>query len=383
MIFDLKNLQDYTVKILDPNDESIVGTGFFFHPDGYILTCYHVIEPILNKQKDSTSSDLFQISLNRRPEKIEASLIHEYSFKDADIAVLKIKENSIESELIRYLPLEIHDERWNSTFEKITCFGYPQGSFIEQGIQASGEISGTANLDNHSVFQVGGFGIKEISPGYSGSPVICFRTKKVIGLINATYKKQENLAFFISLSNIIKHWEKNWIEIIEFHDVYRKIRKEISSESDRLLQEKLQKSPFISLGLQRGDIPKKKKTDHEEDFFRRNNNGKFIHQREWHNFSINNLMPPTGSYLLSSDVGFGKTTFLYWLTCEINKNSDNFAICIICSTFAEWKPESWDDLKGKISNLFKPLFQSITTETMFINDEDIKDCFDFYFYKNK
>ena len=381
--FDFKNLQDYTVKILNPNDDSIVGTGFFFHPEVYILTCYHVIDAILITQKESTSNNnLFRISVNYTPEKIEAKFVQEYSLKEADIAVLKVNTKMVGSCQIRYLPLEIHEERWNSTSEKITCFGYPDGPFIEDGIQASGEISGTTKIDNIPVFQIGGFGIKEIRPGYSGSPVICLRTKKVIGLIYATYPKQENLAFFVSFSSLVKYWEKNWNEAVEFHDTYRKIRKEISLEFDRLLQQKLQNSEFISLGLERGDIPKKKK-DHNEDFSDRDDPGKLIHQREWHNFSINDLMPPRGSYLLSSDVGFGKTTYLYWLACEINKNFDNFAVCIPCSAFAEWKPESWDDLKGKISNFFKPLFQNISADTFFINDEDIMDCFDFYFSKNK
>ena len=383
MIFDLNNLQDYTVKILDPNNESIIGTGFFFHPDGYILTCYHVIDSILVKQETSTSSDLFQVSLSNRPGTIDATLIHNFSLKEADIAVLKIKKNANGSESIHYLPLEIHYERGTAPYEKITSFGHPIGPFFEEGIQTSGEIFGTTKYDSRSVFQIGGFSQKETSPGYSGSPVICVRTKKVIGLIYATYQEKEYVSFFISISDLIKHWEKNWAEMENFHDVYRKIQEKISSESNRLLQEKLQKSPFIPLGLLRGDIPKKKKTDRNEDFFRRNDTGKLFHQREWHNFSNKDLLPPTGSYLLSSDVGSGKTTFLYWLTCEINKNPDNFAIYVLCSSFSDWKPESWDDLKEKISNSFKPLFQNFLTETIFINNEDIKDCLDFYFYKNK
>ncbi len=45
------NLEQYVQKILQPDKEEINGTGFFCHPGGYILTCYHVIEPHLKAGK--------------------------------------------------------------------------------------------------------------------------------------------------------------------------------------------------------------------------------------------------------------------------------------------------------------------------------------------
>lgn len=383
MNLDLMNLQDYTVKILCPNKESTIGTGFFIHPDGYILTGYHVIEPYLCKNETGQFDDIFRIILKSQTEQIEGLVIHEYCLKERDIAVLKIKNNSSKSNIFSYLPLDIHNERWTTAPEKFTSFGHPEGQFKDAGIQVTGEISGATNIDNIPVCQIGGFSLKELASGSSGSPVICVRTKKVIGLIYATYH-QENLAFFAPISGILNHWEKTWKEMIEFHDVYKRIQKEIYSEACEFLEDKLKNSPFIPLDLQRGDIleKKKKKTTYYDDF-QKSESKTSIHHRVWHNFSVSDLLPPTGSYLLSANVGFGKTTFLHWLTSEINKKQDNLAIFIECSKFSDWNPESWEDLKQKIFNAFKPRFQNKSNAGFYVNDDDIKDCLDFYFNSKK
>ena len=128
---------------------------------------------------------------------------------------------------------------------------------------------------------------------------------------------------------------------------------------------------------------KKKKNVKKFDDDQERENKKNIHHRTWHNFSVSDLLPPKGSYLLSANVGFGKTTFLYWLSSEINKKIDNLGIFIESSIFADWKPESLGDLKQKIFNRLTPHFQNNSTEEFYVNDEDIKDCLDFFFYHNK
>lgn len=51
MIIDTTDLRPFLVKILKADKEETNGTGFFCHPNGYILTCYHVIEKYIDKRK--------------------------------------------------------------------------------------------------------------------------------------------------------------------------------------------------------------------------------------------------------------------------------------------------------------------------------------------
>jgi len=381
MNLDLKNLHEYTVKIFLANGDSIIGTGFFFHPDGYILTCYHVIDPSLSTDKEHQLTENFQILFNNQTEKIDVDILYNYSLKENDIAVLKIRKKTLK---VPFLPLEIYNERWHIISEKFASFGYPRGQFKDHGILVSGNISGSTKIDNLPVFHIEGFSVRELSRGYSGSPVVCARTKKVIGLINATYIERDNVAFFIPISKMIIYWKQCWREIIDFHDVYRRIREEIQFELNGYLTEKLKDSPFIPLHLQRGDIKEKKeKEDDIFDFFLKKTRKKIKRIREWHNFPISELQPLTGSYLLSADVGCGKTTFLFWLARENNTNFGYLALFIECSKFAEWKSDSWEDLKQKISNHFQPTLKKNPANNPFINDEDVKDCLDFFFQNEK
>jgi len=49
------DLEQYVLKILQPERRETNGTGFFCHPDGYILTCYHVIEPHLKAGRNDVN----------------------------------------------------------------------------------------------------------------------------------------------------------------------------------------------------------------------------------------------------------------------------------------------------------------------------------------
>ena len=55
------DLRPYLVKILWSDKETINSTGFFCHPDGYILTCYHVIEPYLKEACKSSKDYKYKI----------------------------------------------------------------------------------------------------------------------------------------------------------------------------------------------------------------------------------------------------------------------------------------------------------------------------------
>ena len=86
------DLEQYVLKILQPEKKETNGTGFFCHPDGYILTCYHVIQPHLNAGKND-------VNVIYRDKEHQARICEEYSIEDADIAVLKLVRPLPSSEL--------------------------------------------------------------------------------------------------------------------------------------------------------------------------------------------------------------------------------------------------------------------------------------------
>jgi S1-C subfamily serine protease len=79
---EMASVKKAIVGIVGRNN-SIPGTGFFLGPDGYVITCYHVIDNLTN----------IKIRINNQIDK-EAVLDKEKSVKHCDIAVLKINEPS-------------------------------------------------------------------------------------------------------------------------------------------------------------------------------------------------------------------------------------------------------------------------------------------------
>ena len=182
MSAEIGDLEQYVLKILQPERREN-GTGFFCHPDGYILTCYHVIEPHLNAGRND-------VNVIYRYEEHQARICEEYSIEDADIAVLKLVRPLPSSEL-KYLPLDTH-KRWD-VGDEIYSFGYPEGY-----------SGGATKVEGASVIQITGLDLSNVDNGYSGAPVLNLRNKKVIGLINARYRPTQ--AFFVPLTELLKRW---------------------------------------------------------------------------------------------------------------------------------------------------------------------------------
>jgi len=334
----LLDLSPYLVKILLPNKETINGTGFFCHPEGYILTCYHVIEPHLNKN---------EVSIIYKDIRCQAKISKEYCLKKPDIAILKPTEGLAS---VSYLPLDVH-ERW-SIDDRIYSFGYPKGYFQELGVSINGAIGGPTTIDSTNIIKITGLDLEEVNPGYSGAPILHLRTNKVIGLMNARYKPHQ--AFFVPLKELLKCWP----EIKDFHDVFKKIKLELAKEAEEKLKEKLKETPFIPLSLEEGTIiekpPGKKQLKEER-----------VYGREWKVFDLSKLFPPAKSYILSSDAGTGKTTFFCWLTKELVNKTDTVPVFMTCAEFEEKNADNWRAVKEKLVGDYAQIFLKTDLEDFF------------------
>src|SRR5262245_53630260 len=126
----LGDLRPYLVKILALDENEVNGTGFLCHPDGYVLTCRHVIEHHLR-------CGSAQVSLLYGEERQQALIRDDLSCVEADIAVLVLPQKSASWP---YLPLDTH---WRVKLkDDLTSFGYPKGAFATGGVPIRGQVGG-------------------------------------------------------------------------------------------------------------------------------------------------------------------------------------------------------------------------------------------------
>gem|GEM_PF-1985265 len=335
MNVEVRDVEQYLLKILQPDKEDINGTGFFCHPAGYILTCYHVIEPHLNAR-------INEVNVIYESEKHRTQIYKDYCIKEADIAVLKLIE-PLQS--LKYLPLDVHN-LWDID-DKIYSLGYPVGYFEKPGIPINGSVGGPTIIEDISVIQISGLNLSNVDHGYSGAPAINLKNKKVIGLIYARYQPAQ--AFFVPLTELLKRWR----ELRDFHDVLKKIRLKIAQKAQEELNKKLRDSKFIPLNLECGTIPR----EPEEMEQARG----WVHGRKWEDFELETLLSSQKSFILSSSVGTGKTIFFHWLITQLI-DAETVPIFMPCAEFERINPRNWNEFKEQLISDFNQDFLKIDIE---------------------
>ena len=328
------DLRPYLVKVLTPA-EKVNGTGFFCNPEGFILTCYHVVKPWLTK-----SNEVFVVHKNS---KLRATLRPDFSTEEGDIAVLQL-DVSTEYKEWGFLPLDTY---WRVEPEdKLQSFGYPQGKkqFAKSGIPIAAEVGGLTHteVDKVKVYPIAGLNLGNVDGGYSGAPLVNHTTQKVIGLIHA--KHHEHQAFVVPLEPLFKRWA----DLRSFHDIFRQIREYLAKKAQAALQERLKETEFIPPALEQGEIPDKKSSEQAE---RAGPLG-----RRWERIDVSNLLRPSGKIVLSSDVGTGKTTFLYWLTKELLDKTAAVPVSLSCSKLEKYGALHWENLKKNLIDSFRVQF---------------------------
>src|SRR6202047_1315201 len=135
------------------------GSGFIFHPDGYILTNNHVVA-------DSTEQVVVLPSGNR----VRAKLVATDPKKD--IALLKIPGSNFPT-------LPIGESRKISVMDTVLAMGFPMSSTIGYDVSAyDGKVNAIRQSESAPLFQVDA----NINPGNSGGPLLNDRGE-VIGIV--------------------------------------------------------------------------------------------------------------------------------------------------------------------------------------------------------
>ncbi|WP_306534704.1 HEAT repeat domain-containing protein [Geobacter sp.] len=327
---EIGDLRHYLVQVLNPAGE-VEGTGFLCHPEGYVLTCWHVIET-WRKAGCETGEVYYQGSC------IKADLCLDCSVRGADLAVLKLhRRQPDETSPWPHLPLDVY---WRVQLgDELHSFGYPAGQFDESGIGFRGSMGALTPtpIKGLESYPITGLNLKNVDGGYSGAPVVDQRLQKVIGLVYAKHRATQ--AFIVPLRPLFEGWP----ELRVVHDVFEQIRTRLGEEAHAKLEEKMHHAPFIPLNLDCGVISERQEQEAGEEA------KAYEHGRTWNAFEPKRLLPPRQSYILSSDVGMGKTVFVYWLTAELVRRTRVVPWLMSCQDLERIDPKSGMDLRAVLA----------------------------------
>lgn len=176
-----------------------VGTAFLIHPDGYAVTCNHVIADNNNIEAETITATLRFFSGNKSiSENVEAIVL----MRDPhlDMAIVKIDPQNecitkmMQSMELDHLPyLRVADERDeldDLTGEKSIICGFPNAKETAQArtIEISGMTKNPAKIDCYATSD-NAYG------GDSGAPIILADSRRVIGILKGSLKDKDGRGY--------------------------------------------------------------------------------------------------------------------------------------------------------------------------------------------
>lgn len=179
-------LKRCTVKVLKPR----LGTGFWVTPDGYILTCFHVVKPAGRRTS---------IEIEYRGSRFEASLHLDLSCPEEDIGVLQVTNPDVRPIFCAPLGSAAIDT-------SVQMFGYrrgfPEGFQLAGVIRAGQRISGAGAVYNLETHMPDGSDVS----GMSGSPVFDLRQRTVIGIQYGQEGEGPSISYVHPIDKIYRRW---------------------------------------------------------------------------------------------------------------------------------------------------------------------------------
>jgi TPR repeat protein len=208
------NESQSTTTNKDKRQIKFIGTGFIITRDGYVITCYHVID----------GAELIEVQIAEKSYQATLVLNDQYN----DLALLKISGD--------FHALAFSDQRSAQMGEEVFTIGFPNP--IMQGVNAKltkGEVSSlTGYRDDLRLYQVS----VPIQPGNSGGPLVDMKgnvkgiivavldakaafniTGEIPQNVNYAVKSTYALALLDSLPEVCKRMPAPKIEGIPFDNV--------------------------------------------------------------------------------------------------------------------------------------------------------------------
>jgi hypothetical protein len=157
LLFLIVGWATHTVPVL--GEEMKSGSGFIFHPEGYILTNNHVVA-------ESAEHIVILSNGNRLPAKVVAT------DPNIDLALLKIQGSN-------FPVLPLGESRKISVLDTVVAMGFPMFSTIGYDVSAyDGKINAIRQSEHVTLLQIDA----NINPGNSGGPLLNDRGE-VIGVV--------------------------------------------------------------------------------------------------------------------------------------------------------------------------------------------------------
>jgi S1-C subfamily serine protease len=196
MSFDLR---DGIVRILKPNGET-AGTGFVLTTDGLIATCSHVVQSHESQKRGEARPEKRRIVFHATGELRETRVEPQWwrSSQAEDVAILCV-DGGLPAQ-VKPLPLGSSSGASNHPFE---TFGFPKSN-PKQGIWGDGHILRETKIQDVQVLQLSS---KEVTPGFSGAPIVDRRRNRVVGMVTSIippdeYGRQTETAFITPIETL-------------------------------------------------------------------------------------------------------------------------------------------------------------------------------------
>ncbi len=150
---------------------SYTGTGFLISKDGYVLTCYHLVQ-----NEDSL------VLRNTRYGSLKAYLV-KYDLQ-SDLALLRIKDTLFTAP--KQIPVSINDKE-SLLGDKVFTLGYPKYDIV----YSEGVVSSLTGYEGDTTsYQIS----LPLNPGNSGGPLVN-DAGYIVGIVNGKNITQEGSAF--------------------------------------------------------------------------------------------------------------------------------------------------------------------------------------------
>ena len=180
-----------------------VGSGAIVSPDGYVLTCAHVVE-----KADQIRAKIYcPNGIGRKYDWFDCQILRPY-YKDCDMALLKMKGDGFLFMPVRPANLPVLET------EETMLLGFPLGGQLNgndlNGLNVShfeGRISNKQKVSGMERYYIDSKGLH----GNSGSPVISQKDGRIIGVFTGSIQPDEHSVDELNYFNPIQYFWKRFV----------------------------------------------------------------------------------------------------------------------------------------------------------------------------